>query len=603
MQDEEKRRDQLMEELVRLRRRIAEIEKRASEHFPAEEALTRHQKMLQRIIDQSHTLHAYLDPDFNFVAVNAGYARGSRRTPEELIGRNHFFFYPNAENEAIFKRVKETGEPVSFVDKPFVFPDQPERGVTYWDWTLSPVKDESNRVEGLVLSLIETTARKKREMDLERVRDMLSEAQRIAHLGSFEYDVAAKQAIWSEEEYRIFGLDPGGPPPTFDAMLNCVHPDDVARAQRTFVSAMESKSAYELEYRLVHRDGSVRWAFDRARPCFDEHGKLVRYIGTTLDITARKHVEAELRESHDRLEAAVRERTAELTAANAALRSEIAERKLAEEALQRSEACYHELFNNISSGVAIFDVIGDGGDFIFKDFNRAGELLEGDRREDLIGKSIFEARTGIENFGLLEVFRRVWATGKPESLPAAKYQDHRLNKWYENFVYRLPSGEIAAVFDDVTERHLAEVEIKEKTEHLTEVNAALRALLRQREEDKNEFEESVVSNIKHLIVPYLESLKKSQLTRNQNGWVEALEANLNQMTSTFTRKVTLRELNLSNAELKVSALDRDGKSTKEIAEILLTSEKTVSSHRDSIRSKLGLRGKKGGLRYLLMNLD
>lgn len=281
--------------------------------------------------------------------------------------------------------------------------------------------------------------------------------------------------------------------------------------------------------------------------------------------------------------------------------SDITELKNVEQVLRRSETRYRELFNNTRSGVAIYDVVGNGDDFIFKDFNRTGELLDGSRREDLIGKSIFEVRPGIEEFGLLEVFRRVWATGKPESVPAALYQDNRLAKWYENFVYRLPSGEIVAVFDDVTERKEAEEEIKEKSEHLTEVNAALRALLRQREEDKKEHEEEIFSNIKHLVVPYLESLKKSHLTANQKSWIEALETNLNQVTSTFTRKLTLRDLNLSNAELRVAALVRDGKSTKEIAEILIISEKTVASHRDSIRKKLGLRGKKGGLRYLLRN--
>ena len=135
---------------------------------------------------------------------------------------------------------------------------------------------------------------------------------------------------------------------------------------------------------------------------------------------------------------------------------EITKRKRTEEALQESESRYRELFNNISSGVAIYEVRENGADFVFKDFNKAGERIDGDKREDLIGKSLLEVRPGIKEFGILDAFKKVWETGIPAHFPVAHYKDARLSQWYENFVYKLPSGEIVAVFDNVTDQKRVE---------------------------------------------------------------------------------------------------------------------------------------------------
>jgi PAS domain S-box-containing protein len=139
-------------------------------------SLERERNLLQAVMNGARNSHlVYLDPQFNFVRVNEAYARGCGYTPDEMVGKNHFDLYPHAENEAIFARVRDTGEAVEFHDKPFVFPDQPERGTTYWDWTLVPVKDESGRVAGLVLSLVETTERKRAE---EALRESEERARR-----------------------------------------------------------------------------------------------------------------------------------------------------------------------------------------------------------------------------------------------------------------------------------------------------------------------------------------------------------------------------------------------------------------------------------------
>ena len=151
----------------------------------------------------------------------------------------------------------------------------------------------------------DVTERTRAEEALERTRDMLAEAQRIAHLGSFEYIVASRSTVWSEEEFRIFGLDPAGPSPDYEVMLaECIHPDDAALLHETFSEALSSASVYELEHRIVRPDGSVRWVYDSAQPHLGEDGELLRYVGATLDITERRRTEEALRQSREDLDRA-----------------------------------------------------------------------------------------------------------------------------------------------------------------------------------------------------------------------------------------------------------------------------------------------------------
>ena len=131
------------------------------------EALKKEKDILEVIMENTGAHLAYLDPDFTFVSVNSTYAKGSGHTVNELLGQNHFVIFSDEENQAIFEKVRDSGESVEFHDKPFEFEDQPWRGITYWDWTLIPVKDAFGRVQGLVLSLVDTTERKK----LEQLKD------------------------------------------------------------------------------------------------------------------------------------------------------------------------------------------------------------------------------------------------------------------------------------------------------------------------------------------------------------------------------------------------------------------------------------------------
>ena len=165
----------------------------------------------------------------------------------------------------------------------------------------------------------------------------------------------------------------------------------------------------------------------------------------------------------------------------------IAGRKRAEDALQESEERFRELFDNTNSGIAVYEAIENGADFVFKDFNRAAQRIDQTSQQAVLGRRVTEVFPGVREMGLLEVFQRVWRTGQAEHHPMTLYRDERITGWRENYVYRLPSGEVVAVYDDVTPRRQAEeatrkaqAELLEERQHEKEHAEAELARMRDR---------------------------------------------------------------------------------------------------------------------------
>jgi len=131
---------------------------------------------------------------------------------------------------------------------------------------------------------------------------------------------------------------------------------------------------------------------------------------------------------------------------------------------------FKQLFEGMSSGVAVYEAVDGGNDFIIKDFNRAAEEIDQIKREDIIGRRVTEVFPEVEEFGLLEVLRQVWKTGSSRNYPISFYKDERITGGRENYIYKLPSGKVVAIYDDITERKRAE----ERIEHLNLVLRAVR---------------------------------------------------------------------------------------------------------------------------------
>jgi PAS domain S-box-containing protein len=156
----------------------------------------------------------------------------------------------------------------------------------------------------------------------------------------------------------------------------------------------------------------------------------------------------------------------------------------------------------------------------------------------------------------------------------------------------------------VKETLLAEINERKRIEHeLKEKNSALTVLLERREEDKNELEVNILSNMKKLILPYIKKINKNKLTPSDLAYINILESNLNEIISHISFQLSAENIVLTSREIQIANLIKDGNQDKEIMDTLNISLETVKSHRRNIRKKLGICGKRTNLRAYLLSLD
>ncbi|MFZ5573456.1 MAG: response regulator [Thermodesulfobacteriota bacterium] len=307
------------EDLVK---RVQELEQAERQRSAAMDRLAQFNQLMTGMLEHTHIMTVFLDPGFNFIWVNRAYADTCKQEPAFFPGKNHFDLYPHEENKAIFQRVVDTGEPFFVAAKPFEFPDQPERGVTYWDWSLVPVKNADNTVSGLVFTLTEVTERI-------RMEEMLIEGKETYRtVADFTYDWEYWVAPDGSLPYvspaceRLTGYRPEEFQQTPGLLSRIVHPDDESGIIDHISGAcrMPDDQLCRLDFRLLTRAGEERWISHACRPVFSHSGQYRGRRVSNRDVTDRKQTEKALQQAHDELENRVADRTEEL-------RKEIAERE------------------------------------------------------------------------------------------------------------------------------------------------------------------------------------------------------------------------------------------------------------------------------------
>jgi PAS domain S-box-containing protein len=286
---------------------------------------------------------------------------------------------------------------------------------------------------------------------------------------------------------------------------------------------------------------------------------------------------------------------------------DITDRKQAQEALRQNEERYRKQFEEAIDAIFLAD-LGTG---MLVDCNIAASKLVEREKSEIIGKhQSFLHPAGDIKDGCSKTFKS-HMTGESSEL----LEDRVITKSRQIKDVAIRASKITiegkevmqGIFRDITKRKQAEkaLKVREKeleinTENLEEINTALNVLLKKREEDKTELEEKVLLNIKQLVEPYISKLKQSRLDERQKALASILESNLKDITSSFSYSLSSRHLNLTPSEVKIANLIKQDKTSKEICEILGSSQKVVAFHRQNIRRKLGLQNKKVNLKSYLM---
>jgi PAS domain S-box-containing protein len=336
-----------------------------------------------------------------------------------------------------------------------------------------------------------------------------------------------------------------------------IPPEHHSLVKELMEQVFKTGNAVTSEFRGAGPDGSVSWYSTRIGP-IKRVGKVVAVAQVSTDITGQKLAENARRQSEERVKALLNASTESAfladTDLNVLAANEIGARRL---------------------GRTIEEIIGKNG-------------------ADILPADVFKRRRK----EALKVIR----TGRP-----ARIQDEREGRVMDTSIYPVfnERGKVAqlAVFArDITDQRRAEDALQEGRRELEEVNSALRFLLRQREEDQTEFEERVMLNVKELVVPYVEKLRKQGLDSKSMTYLNILESNLTDIISPFAHTLSSQYSSLTPTEIQTAQLIKEGRTSKEIAELLNVSTRTIESHRQNIRVKMGLHTKKANLRSYLLSM-
>jgi PAS domain S-box-containing protein len=446
----------------------------------------------------------------------------------------------------------------------------------------------------------EINQRKKIEEVLRHSEERLRLANEVACVGTYFYDFETGEGDWSPELRSMQGYGPDEPIILAGDLLRLnLHPEDRELFLKASARANSpgSDGTISLEFRTIRPDQTIRWLRVNGKTFFSGKGSAqfpARAYGAVFDITESHFNEECLRiEKEAALGMGVAtglEKSLEILLAACLGTGEM---EAGGVYLVEPEtgglrlACHRGVPSSLAAEGEYYGPDSQQKSLALQEaplYRTGGADLDDPyfplHQPDFLSIASVPLRAGRETLGLLFLASRV----KVEIPP-------RLQFLFESLAYKA-----------ATVVHYLQTEEEKQVQAalLKETNAALRVLLRHKEQDKEEMGNAIIINVKELILPFLEKLKKSRLTKIQEHFVNLLESNLKDIISPFTRQVLTTAL-LTPTEIRIADQIRQGKHTKEIVESLNVSEASVLFHRKGIRKKLGLTKSKMNLQSFLQN--
>ncbi len=333
-----------------------------------------------------------------------------------------------------------------------------------------------------------------------------------------------------------------------------IHPEDRARTKANARAMLRGELTAPYEFRIIRKDKEIRWVMEVVAPIVLEGRRAI--LGNTTDVTRFK----------------------------------------------LAEQLYQTIFETTGTATVIIE-----NDKTISLVNSEFEKLVGLSREELEGKhkwTEFIEKKDLARLIGYHNMRRIDPDAAPRTFEYSLIDGLGRVRNVLGITCIIPGTKkhVSSIID-ITDLKEKELELTLKSQNLEELNAALKVLLRQREQDREEIEKTMMTNMRDLVLPYFEKMRKGGMEKKLVSYLDLLEGNLENIISPFSRKLSSQFMRLTSKEIQVANLIKDGKGSKDIAALLNVSTKTVDMYRYRIRLKLGLGNRGINLRSYLSHLS
>ncbi len=382
----------------------------------------------------------------------------------------------------------------------------------------SPVYNDFGEIEKYVDLMRDVTDLVTHEDKLKKNEQRLKLATRSALSGVWDLDLVQNVLVWDDRMYELYGISPENFGGAYEAWQQGVHPDDLPEAHQQVQNAINGVNEFHTKFRVIWPDRTIRHIEAHATVLRDDTGKAIRMTGVNSDITEQVRREMQMKKAKQEIQKS-------------------------NEQLKEVEGRLRLMFDNMNTGVAVYQAVDDGLDFRFMDFNKAAERVTRISRKRVLGTRLLESFPNMDKSPLFKTLKEVHSDGKSRYLAPFYYQDAQREGWRENYIYKLKTGEIVALFDDVTESMNYKIELQETNE---ELRAAI-----EKAQESDRLKSAFLANMSHEIrTPMNGILGFAQLLKEPKA---SVEDNLKYIS--IIEKSGQRMLNIINDLISISRIE------------------------------------------------